>query len=247
MNVKDYLYGRMTGRFGYTDYSDASLTIALDIGRRRWASEMLGELGIDVQRMPRLLAGHDVAGRVSREAAQRTGLTEGTPVAIGGGDGACTARGAGVSEPGDAYCYIGSSAWVSQIRPAPVFDPEARIFNYLDMDGASYHVCGTVQCGAAAFDWALRNFFGGDAPDDIARAEEMARGVRPGAEGVFLPADADGLAHALLGREHARLPARLFRSITTGGTSPAPCTRASRSRSTAASRSWRSAARRCAR
>ena len=185
LNVKDYLYGRMTGRFGYTDYSDASLTIALDIGRRRWASEMLGELGIDVQRMPRLLAGHDVAGRVSREAARRTGLTEGTPVAIGGGDGACTARGAGVSEPGDAYCYIGSSAWVSQIRPAPVFDPEARIFNYLDMDGASYHVCGTVQCGAAAFDWALRNFFGGDAPDDIARAEEMARGVRPGAEGVF--------------------------------------------------------------
>ena len=79
-------------------------------------------------------------------------------MAIGGGDGACTARGAGVSEPGDAYCYIGSSAWVSQIRPAPVFDPEARIFNYLDMDGASYHVCGTVQCrrgsvrlGAAEF------------------------------------------------------------------------------------------------
>ena len=30
------------------------------------------------------------------------------------------------------------------------------------MDGVSYHVCGTVQCGAAAFDWTLKNLLGGD-------------------------------------------------------------------------------------
>ncbi len=41
LNTKDYLYGRLTGRFGYTDYSDASLTIALDINNRRWATELL--------------------------------------------------------------------------------------------------------------------------------------------------------------------------------------------------------------
>ena len=38
LNIKDYIYGNLTGRFGYTDYSDASLTIALDINNRRWAS-----------------------------------------------------------------------------------------------------------------------------------------------------------------------------------------------------------------
>ncbi len=45
LNTKDYLYGRLTGRFGYTDYSDASLTIALDINNRRWATELLQDLG----------------------------------------------------------------------------------------------------------------------------------------------------------------------------------------------------------
>ena len=41
LNIKDYIYGNLTGRFGFTDYSDASLTIALDINNRRWATELL--------------------------------------------------------------------------------------------------------------------------------------------------------------------------------------------------------------
>ena len=44
LNIKDYLYGCLTGRMGYTDYSDASLTIALDINRRQWSEELLREL-----------------------------------------------------------------------------------------------------------------------------------------------------------------------------------------------------------
>ena len=189
LNTKDYIYGCLTGRFGYTDYSDASLTIALDISGRRWASEMLVDLGIDPGCMPTLLAGHDIKGKITRDVYHATGLITGTPVAIGGGDGACTARGAGVMAPGSGYTYIGSSAWVSQIKRAPVFDEQSRIFNYLDMDGRSYHVCGTVQCGAAAFDWAIKNLLGGnDGLIGISRVENMARQIKPGSEGVmFLP------------------------------------------------------------
>ena len=189
LNTKDYIYGCLTGRFGYTDYSDASLTIALDIKNRRWANELLTELGLDTDRMPALLAGHDIKGRITRDVYYATGLITGTPVAIGGGDGACTARGAGVVNPGSGYTYIGSSAWVSQILSKPVFDEEARIFDYLDMDGQSYHVCGTVQCGAAAFDWATKNLLGStDGLMGISRVENMARQIKPGAEGVmFLP------------------------------------------------------------
>ena len=189
MNIKDYLYGSLTGRMGYTDYSDASLTIALDINRRQWATDLLGELELDVNRMPTILKGHDVRGKITRDIYRRCGLLPGTPVAIGGGDGACTTRGSGVSEPGSAYCYIGSSAWVAQLLDHPILDPQARIFNWLDMDGEDYHVCGTVQCGAAAFDWCLKNLLGGhEGSADISIVENMARQIAPGAEGVlFLP------------------------------------------------------------
>lgn len=189
LNMKDYLYGSLTGRWGYTDYSDASLTSALDINRRAWATELLKELNLDPNTMPNLLKGHDVKGKITRDVYRQTGLITGTPVAIGGGDGACATRGAGVSEPGSAYCYIGSSAWVAQLNDRPILDPKARIFNWVDMNGVDYHVCGTVQCGAAAFDWCSKNLLGGSGQTaDISIVENMARQVRPGAEGVmFLP------------------------------------------------------------
>ncbi len=189
LNIKDYIYGRLTGRMGYTDYSDASLTTALDINNRRWAADLLAELGLDVERMPHIIAGQDIRGKITRTIYYRTGLITGTPVAIGGGDGCCTARGAGLIDPGSAYTYIGSSAWVSQILDHPVLDPKARIFNYLDADGQRCHVTGTVQTGAAAFDWMLKNVMGSqEAPLDISRMENMARQIAPGAEGVlFLP------------------------------------------------------------
>ena len=38
--------GGLTGVVGVTDYSDASLTIALDIRGARWATSMLRDLGI---------------------------------------------------------------------------------------------------------------------------------------------------------------------------------------------------------
>ncbi len=189
LNIKDYLYGHLTGRFGYTDYSDASLTTALDINRREWAVDLLKNLDLDPERMPKILASHDIRGRITRNTYRLTGLIAGTPVAIGGGDGACTGRGAGVNEPGSGYCYIGSSAWVSQILDKPLQDPKARILHYLDLDGQSCHATGTVQCGAAAFDWALKNLLGSEGrPSDISAVENMARQIQPGAEGVlFLP------------------------------------------------------------
>ena len=189
MNIKDYIYAHLTGRMGYTDYSDASLTTALDINNKRWAADLLKELRIDIDRMPKITAGHDMRGKITRSVYYRTGLITGTPVAIGGGDGCCTARGAGVADSGSAYTYIGSSAWVSQILDHPVLDPKARIFNYLDADGHSCHVTGTVQTGAAAFNWALKNLMGTqEGSMDISRVENMARQIAPGAEGVlFLP------------------------------------------------------------
>ena len=181
---KDYVYSHLTGVNGLTDYSDASLTIALDINKGRWAHELLRALGIDSSLMPELRTAHDLSGRLNSEAARFTGLVEGTPVAIGGGDGACAARGAGITEPGKSYCCIGSSAWVAQLTKAPVLDADARLFNYFDMDGEHNYTCGTLQCGAAAYDW-MRGLMALDGAQGIADMESMAAQIEPGAGGVL--------------------------------------------------------------
>ncbi|MGI6704696.1 MAG: hypothetical protein ACOX6S_00030 [Clostridia bacterium] len=70
----------------------------------------------------------DIAGTLTGEAASLLGLPEGIPVAVGGGDGACATKGAGVVEEGLAYNYIGSSSWIAFLNDGPVLD--TRLFNF---------------------------------------------------------------------------------------------------------------------
>ena len=191
LNTKDYIYGRMTGNMGTTDFSDASLTTMLDIAKKEWAETLLSDLGVPRNILPRILPGHDISGCVTNQTAVQTGLLAGTPVAIGGGDGSCAGRGAGLGAPGSAYCCIGSSAWVGQLTREPLIDPMMRMMNYIDMSGDVNHALGTIQTGAAAYDWAVSNLLGGahggdvHAGPDYYRIESMARQIEPGAEGVL--------------------------------------------------------------
>lgn len=68
---------------GVTDYSDASLTGALNFKKKTWEIDMLCELGLDVNIFPQVRASHELAGTVSADVARMTGLKEGIPVYIG--------------------------------------------------------------------------------------------------------------------------------------------------------------------
>lgn len=188
LNTKDALYTFLTGLVGYTDYSDASLTGALYMRKFGWDEALFRSLGLDVEKMPRLCAAHAAEGRLTQRAAGALGLTAGIPVVIGAGDGACALRGAGLRDTRGAYANIGATAWLASLSKAQVIDRERRVFNYIDMDGAHINVCGTVQSGAAAFDWAAENLLpgvmGGDGVD-FAVLEALARQSPSGARGVF--------------------------------------------------------------
>ena len=60
----------------------------------------------------------------------------------------------GVVEPGDAYCYIGSSAWISISSTQPVLDPQQRTFTFHHLHPDRYCPMGTMQAAGGARDWA---------------------------------------------------------------------------------------------
>lgn len=157
LNTKDYIAYMLTGNLGITDYSDASLTCLLDIKAKKWSRELVEGLDIDISKLPQPMRSHDIAGRLSKEAASLLGLRAGIPVVVGGGDGACATKGSGVTREGMAYNYIGSSSWISTMSKYPVLDDQARIFNFCDLDGIHYNVTGTVQCATIAYDWVVEN------------------------------------------------------------------------------------------
>ena len=74
VNIKDYLYGRLTGRIGCTDRSDASLCNCLSMHTGDWAWEILKACGVDTEKMPSLLSSYDVSAGLSAEFAALTGL-----------------------------------------------------------------------------------------------------------------------------------------------------------------------------
>jgi xylulokinase len=188
LQAKDYAAFLFSGAIA-TDFSDASLTLLLDLAGRRWAEPLLQQLGLDASLLPPIFPSAQVIGQVTAQAAAATGLRPGTPVVIGGGDGACATVGAGSVRPGDAYNYIGSSSWVALTTAQPVIDPEQRTFNLAHLDPALNVALGAMQTAGGAFDWFERLLRCDLEADPIyAALDAEAAQVPPGANGLlFLP------------------------------------------------------------
>lgn len=182
LTPKDYIVQRLTGEFA-TDYSDASGTLLFDLTARRWHQPFLDALGLAVDQLPTPHPSTTVVGHVTPRAALACGLAPGTPVVIGGGDGSCASVGAGVIEPGSAYCVIGTSAWISVSTLAPVPDPQQRTMTFHHVHPQRYAPMGVQQMAGGARTWAWKALADGDLDLDAAAAT-----VAPGADGLlFLP------------------------------------------------------------
>jgi xylulokinase len=181
--AKDYIRYRLTGELG-TEPSDASATLLFDIVKSRWSPEMCDLLGIEETILPRVAESAEIAGGVTKDAAQATGLREGVPVVGGGADNACAAIGAGVVSPGDALFSVGTSGTVVAPTDSPVTDPGMRIHSMRHATPNTWYLMGVVLSAGAALDWWRRS--SGEASFDDLVAE--AGTTNAGADGVtFLP------------------------------------------------------------
>ena len=105
----DFLTEWLTGN-GVTDRGDASGTGWWSGRRESYVAEILELPGvrIDESMLPRVLGPDDPAGEVTLEAAARTGLAAGIPVACGTGDNMSAALALGIT-PGTPVISLGTS------------------------------------------------------------------------------------------------------------------------------------------
>lgn len=194
IHAKDYIIFKLTGNL-VSDYSDASGTNLFDLEKKVWSKELLEAYDIPEKLLPEVHPSTDLVGKVTAEAAKLTGLTEGTPVIAGGGDGSCACVGAGVVKEGSAYNVLGSSSWISSASEHPVYDDEMRTFNWVHLDPKLYSPCGTMQAAGYSYSW-YRNTLCGEEREAAKNLgvsayeliNEQAAKSRPGAGGVlYLP------------------------------------------------------------
>ena len=191
---KDYVRFRLTGEFA-TEVSDASGTLLFDVRNRRWSEQVLDELEIPGEWMPRAYESPEVTGTLQPEVAQELGLRPGTPVVGGGGDQAAGAVGNGIVEAGVVSAVLGTSGVVFAYSERPETDPRGRLHTFCHAVPGAWHQMGVMLSAGGSFRW-FRDVLG---QEEAAEAER--RGVDPyevlteraskapiGSEGlVFLP------------------------------------------------------------
>jgi xylulokinase len=182
--AKDHLTLRLTGR-RCIDPSDAAGTNAWDQRAGTWSGEMLAAGGIDPALLPEVVPSASIAGGLRPEAAAACGLQAGTPVVVGGGDGACAALGAGlVSGDVAANATIGSSAWISIATERPLRDPQRRVVTFDHVIPGRFVPLGAMQAAGSALDWVATTL-GAGGPDGLAALVAAAGEVEAAGEGLF--------------------------------------------------------------
>ena len=187
LQAKDYAAFLLTGVFA-TDYSDASSTLLFDLAGKCWASDLIAALGLNGELLPEVHPSTAIIGHVTPAAAASSGLMAGTPVVIGGGDGACATVGAGSVRPGEAYAYLGSSAWIAVTTRQPIYDPQQRTFTLAHLIPDLYMPIGTMQAAGGAYGWLERLLYPEGNEKALQSMDNEAASVPAGTHGLlFLP------------------------------------------------------------
>ena len=114
MDAKDYIIYRLTGN-AVTSVDVAVIWWLLDTRKNtnQWHPKLCRLAGIAAEQLSEVKESATIAGKVTKEAAQKTGLSFGTPIINGAGDLSAAALGSGALDEGELHISLGTSGWVA--------------------------------------------------------------------------------------------------------------------------------------
>jgi autoinducer 2 (AI-2) kinase len=122
----DWLIYRLTGKLA-VEPSNGSTTGIMDLKSRSWKPEIAGECGLRTDIFPPVVECGTNFAVVSAKGTAETGLREGTPVVVGGGDCQLGTIGVGACKAGQAAVF-GGSFWQYEFNTdSGATDPDCRV------------------------------------------------------------------------------------------------------------------------
>lgn len=157
LDVCGFLVYRCTGEMT-ADYSAASVTGLLNKKKYNWDNMLIKVFRLPADKLPSLKASHEIAGGITRGAAEELGLTEGTPVITGLGDAPAAAVGVGAVLDGDAYYSIGTSGLMCITVHRPKNLGKRGIVSIASAERGKFILIGETQTAGACLRWFCDNF-----------------------------------------------------------------------------------------
>ena len=152
---KDWLRFKLSGEF-FSDCSDASGTLWLDVGARDWSDELLAACEMTRAQMPALVEGSAPAGRLKKDVAERFGLRADIVIAGGGGDNAASAVGMGATAPGDGFVSLGTSGVIFLCSDRFLPAPESAVHAFCHALPNAWHQMSVMLSAASALRWVTQ-------------------------------------------------------------------------------------------
>lgn len=166
--------------------------LGFQIYKKEWSDEQLEILGIDKKFMPKIVKPWDIIGKLTKEIAEFTGLSEDVAICAGAGDTMQSMLGCGLMDKNMAADVAGTCAMfcvsTDGIKPELSTAESGLIFNSGTLEN-TYFYWGFIRTGGLALRWYRDNLCNQEGDDkyfDI--LSQKAEKIPVGSNGVlFLP------------------------------------------------------------
>ncbi|MCX8188459.1 MAG: FGGY family carbohydrate kinase [Nitrososphaeria archaeon] len=174
----------------FTDYSDASATMAYDIRKKEWIDDVLEETGIASDKMVNVKESTEIVGDLRRDIAEELGIKR-VPITVGAGDCAATLYGAGAISDATGDIYIGTAPEVDLTLEELRLDPKCRVPVRCHVLKSQWYSSATTLSGYSV-GWFLDNFSNNlgikNVSNPIDFLNEKCASIPPGSGGlIYLP------------------------------------------------------------
>jgi autoinducer 2 (AI-2) kinase len=188
--LSDWVLYRLSGEI-VTEPTCGSSSGIFDLKRRCWSEDLIGLADLPEKIYPPVFEPAIIIGRVSKGAAEETGLREGTPVITAGGDTQLALLGTGAVAPG-TFTIVGGTFWQTTVTADwPLIDPQFRLRTLCHAVPGQWMVEGIGFYHGFVMRWFRDGFCTEEkrraaqsVDDAYSLMEEMAENIPPGSNGV---------------------------------------------------------------
>ena len=149
---KDFLRFYLTGEF-FSEMSDASGTLWLDIKNRQWSEKLLSASFLTKEHMPVLVEGNEEAGILKNSLKNKFNFKNNVIIVGGAGDNAASAAGLGITEENQSFISVGTSGVF--FTPTSIFlsNTNDAVHSFCHCLPNKWHLMSVMLSASNCLDW----------------------------------------------------------------------------------------------